>query len=57
MYKPRAYKWYGNCMHLLKIENKLKIGCFYKKSQEEFSNMLWVFLVKQSFQSRLVDLR
>ena len=44
-------------MHLLKIENKLKIGCFYKKSQEEFSNMLWVFLVKQSFQSRLVDLR
>ena len=21
---------YGNSMHLLKIENKLKIGCFYK---------------------------
>ena len=21
---------YGNCMRLLKIENKQKIGCFYK---------------------------
>ena len=23
---------YGNCMHLLKIKNKLKISCFYKYS-------------------------
>ena len=28
---------YGNCTRLLKIKNKLKIGCFYKYSQEEFS--------------------
>ena len=29
---------YGNwnCTRLLKIKNKLKIGCFYKKSPEEF---------------------
>ena len=25
---------YGNCMHLLKIKNKLKIGCFYKEVQK-----------------------
>ena len=28
---------YGNCTYLLKINNKLRIGCFYKYSQEEFS--------------------
>ena len=28
---------YGNCRRLLKIKNKLKIGCFYKQSREEFS--------------------
>ena len=22
---------YGNCMRLLKVKNKLKIGCFYNK--------------------------
>ena len=27
----------GNCTRLLKIKNKLKIGCFYKYSREEFS--------------------
>ena len=27
---------YGNCTRLLKIKNKLKIGCFYKLSREEF---------------------
>ena len=34
---------YGNCTHLLKIKNKLKIGCFYKKSREEFSYFVGVF--------------
>ena len=28
---------YGNCTHLLKNKPKLKIGCFYKQSWEEFS--------------------
>ena len=28
---------YGYCMHLVKIRNKLKIGCFYRQSREEFS--------------------
>ena len=28
---------YGNCTRLLKIENKLKIGCFYRYSRDEFS--------------------
>ena len=27
---------YGNCTHLLKIKNKLKISCFYKLSWEKF---------------------
>ena len=27
---------YGNCTRLLKLKNKLKIGCFYKR-REEFS--------------------
>ena len=28
---------YGNCSRLLKIKTKLKIGCFYQYSWEEFS--------------------
>ena len=28
---------YCNSTRLLKIKNKLKIGCFYKESREEFS--------------------
>ena len=31
------YVKYGNSTCLLKIENKLKIGCFYKLNREEFS--------------------
>ena len=34
---------YGNCMLLLNIKNKLKIGCFHKKSQEEFSIFCEIF--------------
>ena len=34
---------YGNSMRLFKIKNKLKIDCFYKWSQEEFSIFLGVF--------------
>ena len=33
IYEPLPYTMlskYGNCMRLLKIKNKLKIGCFYK---------------------------
>ena len=32
---------YGNYTRLLKIKNKLKIGCFY--SREEFSTFCGVF--------------
>ena len=28
---------YDNCTRLLKVKNKLKIGCFYKLSREQFS--------------------
>ena len=28
---------YGNCTCLLKIKNKLRIGCLYKESRREFS--------------------
>ena len=33
----------GDCTRLLKIKNKLKIGCFYKLSKEEFSIFWGVF--------------
>ena len=38
---------YGNSMHLLKIENKLKIGCFYKIKSGRILDTLWAFLIKQ----------
>ena len=34
---------YGNCTGLLKINNKLKFGCFYKFIREEFSILWGVF--------------
>ena len=34
---------YGNSTRLLKIKNKLKIGCFYKEGREEFSIFVGVF--------------
>ena len=48
---------YGNSTRLLKIENKLKIGCFfYKQRRKEFS-ILWAFLIEQLSHSRLLDMR
>ena len=44
---------YGNRTRLLKIKNKLKIGCFYKK----ILDILWAFLIKQLlFHLRLLEL-
>ena len=39
VYEPlyHALQTDGNCTRPLKIKNKLKIGCFYKQSREEFS--------------------
>ena len=39
VYEPlyHALQTDGNCTRPLKIKNKLKIGCFYKQSWEEFS--------------------
>ena len=34
---------YGNCTRLLKIKDKVKIGCFFKQSQDEFSIFCGVF--------------
>ena len=34
---------YGNCTSLLKIKNKVKIGYFYKYSQEKILHILDVF--------------
>ena len=36
---------YGNCMRLLKINNKLKIVCFTNTGRKIFDT-LWVFLIK-----------
>ena len=37
---------YCNCMCLLKINNKLKIVCFFKKKAGRIFDTLWVFLIK-----------
>ena len=34
---------YGNCMHLLKMKNKIKVGCFLIKSGRIHKN-LWAYL-------------
>ena len=47
---------YGNCTHLLKIkkaENRLYLQI---KSGRIF-DLLWAFLIKQLFHSRLMDMR
>ena len=48
---------YGNSTHLLKIKNKLKIGCFLQKKSGRILDILWAFLIKQLFHSRLLDVR
>ena len=47
---------YGNCTRLLKIKNKLKIGFLHIKSGR-ILDILWTFLIKQLFHSRLLDMR
>ena len=44
---------YGNCTRLLKVKNKLKIGCFTKSGR--ILDILTAFLIKQLFHSRLLD--
>ena len=34
---------YGNCKRVLKIKNKLKIGCFYKESRKNSRYFVGVF--------------
>ena len=46
---------YGNCTRLLKIKNKLKIVCFLQIKSGRILDILWAFLVKQLFHSRLLD--
>ena len=38
---------YGNCMRLLKIKNKLKVGCFLQIKSERILDVSWAFLIKQ----------
>ena len=47
---------YGNCMHLLKIENKLN-WLFLQIKSERILDILWAFLIKQIFHSHLMDKR
>ena len=37
---------YGNCTRLRKIKNKLKIGCFYKKSREGSLDIMFLIFNK-----------
>ena len=48
---------YGKCTRLLKIKNKLKIVCFLQVKSGRILDILWAFLVKQLFHSRLLDMR
>ena len=48
---------YGNCTRPLKIKNKRKIGWFLQIKSGRILDILWVFLIKQSFHSRLLDMR
>ena len=47
---------YGYFTRLLKIKNKLKIGCFYKTKSVRILDILWEFLIKQLFHWRLLDM-
>ena len=38
---------YGNCMRLLKIKNKLKVGCFLQIKTERILDVSRAFLIKQ----------
>ena len=38
---------YGNCMRLLKIKNKLKVGCFLQIKSERILDVSRAFLIKQ----------
>ena len=40
---------YGNCMRLLKIKNKLKVGCFLQIKTERILDVSRAFLIKQLF--------
>ena len=48
---------YGNCTRLLKIKNKLKIGCLDQKESRRILHILLAFLIKQFFNSRLLNMR
>ena len=38
---------YGNCLRLLKIKNKLKVGCFLQIKTERILDVSRAFLIKQ----------
>ena len=47
----------GNCTRLLKINNKLRIGCFSQiKSESLIPDILWAFLITHLFHSRFLDM-
>ena len=48
---------YGDCKRLLKIKNKLKIHWFLEIKSGRILDILWAFLIKQLFHSRLLDMR
>ena len=43
-------------MRLLKIKNELKIGCFLQIKSGRILEILWAFVIKQLFHSRLLDM-
>ena len=48
---------YGNCTRLLKIKNKLNIGCLCKFSREEFALYFVGVFNKTIIHSRLLDMK
>ena len=49
--------YYGNCIRLLKMKNKLKIVFFFTLTKAgRILDILRVFLIKQLFHSALLDM-
>ena len=54
---PRMFSKYGNCTRLLKIKKQDENRLFLQIKSGRILDILWAFLIKQLFHSRLLDMR
>ena len=52
-----ALQIYGRCIRLLKILKKAETRLFSQIKSGRILDILWAFLIKQLFHSRLLDMR